>query len=67
MAVLLTVAGLIWLKSRKVRIDHTNVTADWGTSLTDGLGVDRGPIPAPDVLVDEPGSPIRSAPRSDPP
>ncbi|MCV7317444.1 inorganic phosphate transporter [Mycolicibacillus parakoreensis] len=53
LAALVTIAGLIWLKSRKVRIDHTNVTADWGTSLTDGLGVDRGPIPAPDTQVDE--------------
>ncbi|KAA8969137.1 inorganic phosphate transporter [Mycobacterium sp.] len=36
-AVLSAVALAIYLQSRKVRIDHTNVNADWEGSLTAGL------------------------------
>lgn len=35
-ALLATVAALIWRQSRKVRVDHTNVNAAWGSGLTDG-------------------------------
>ncbi|MGV0635326.1 inorganic phosphate transporter [Mycolicibacillus trivialis] len=37
------VTTLIWLKSRKVRVDHTNVTADWCDGLTGGLDVSAEP------------------------
>ncbi|MEB3049374.1 anion permease [Mycolicibacter sp. MYC123] len=37
LALLLTVSGLIWRQSRKAPVDHTNVTADWGDHMTDGL------------------------------
>lgn len=37
LAVLIGVAGLIWRQSRQVPVDHTNVTADWGEHMTDGL------------------------------
>ncbi|MCV7386396.1 inorganic phosphate transporter [Mycolicibacter longobardus] len=36
---LVGVSALIWLQSRKVPVDHTNVTADWGAHMTDGLEV----------------------------
>lgn len=37
-AVLVGVSLAIWLRSRKVRIDHTNVNDEWEGSLTAGLG-----------------------------
>ncbi|MBS9534394.1 inorganic phosphate transporter [Mycobacterium sp. M1] len=36
-ALLAAAAGLIWRESRKVPVDHNNVTADWGEHMTDGL------------------------------
>ncbi|WP_423212840.1 inorganic phosphate transporter [Mycobacterium talmoniae] len=36
-AVLAAVSLLIWLRSRKAPVDHTNVNAEWGEHLTDGL------------------------------
>lgn len=49
---LLAAASLaIWLRSRKVRIDHTNVNADWEGSLTGGIPAGTGP--ALDALLDE--------------
>jgi PiT family inorganic phosphate transporter len=46
LVVLVGVATLIWLQSRKVPVDHTNVTADWGKHMTDGLEV-IAPQPVP--------------------
>ena len=37
-----SIATAIWLRSRAVRIDHTNVNADWEGSLTGGI--DRAPL-----------------------
>lgn len=39
LVLLVGVSALIWLQSRKVPVDHTNVTADWGAHMTDGLEV----------------------------
>ncbi len=36
-ALLAAVSLAIWLRSRKVRIDHTNVNADWAGSLEGGI------------------------------
>lgn len=46
LVVLVGVATLIWVQSRKVPVDHTNVTADWGKHMTDGLEV-VAPQPVP--------------------
>ncbi|ORW21231.1 inorganic phosphate transporter [Mycolicibacter nonchromogenicus] len=43
---LVGLSALIWLQSRKVPVDHTNVTADWGAHMTDGLEV-IAPQPTP--------------------
>jgi len=43
---LLSAAALaIWLQSRKVRIDHTNVNNDWAGNLTAGLESTNGHVP----------------------
>ena len=39
LVLLVGVSALIWQQSRKVPVDHTNVTADWGNHMTDGLDV----------------------------
>ncbi|OBY31897.1 inorganic phosphate transporter [Mycolicibacter kumamotonensis] len=46
LVVLVGAATLIWVQSRKVPVDHTNVTADWGKHMTDGLDV-VAPQPVP--------------------
>lgn len=46
LVVLVGAATLIWVQSRKVPVDHTNVTADWGKNMTDGLEV-VAPHPVP--------------------
>lgn len=64
LGVLLVIATLIWLQSRKVRIDHTNVTADWGDGLTGGLGGVGEPdlgLPAPELLLGTPASDVAPA------
>ncbi|BBZ10609.1 inorganic phosphate transporter [Mycobacterium branderi] len=43
---LLSAAALaIWLQSRKVRIDHTNVNKEWAGNLTAGLESTNGHVP----------------------
>lgn len=46
LVLLVGAATLIWVQSRKVPVDHTNVTADWGKDMTDGLEV-VAPHPVP--------------------
>lgn len=53
-ALLWLTATAIWLRSRRVPIDHTNVNADWEGNLTAGLEAgaqpladQRPPVPAP--------------------
>jgi len=46
LVLLVGAATLIWVQSRKVPVDHTNVTADWGKNMTDGLEV-VAPHPVP--------------------
>ncbi|ORA78722.1 anion permease [Mycolicibacter kumamotonensis] len=46
LVLLVGAATLIWVQSRKVPVDHTNVTADWGKNMTDGLEV-VAPQPVP--------------------
>jgi PiT family inorganic phosphate transporter len=60
--VLLAATSLaIWLRSRKVRIDATNVNAAWDGDLTGGLGAAHEPIP--DALPEPVSAPvIRAAP-----
>lgn len=49
---LLAAASLaIWLRSREVRIDHTNVNADWTGSLTSGIGSGNGRVQTPAIDV----------------
>ena len=43
-ALLLATAGYIYWRSRKTKIDHKNVNADWEGSLTAGLH-DQEPVP----------------------
>jgi PiT family inorganic phosphate transporter len=61
-ALLAAVSLAIWLQSRKARIDHTNVNAEWEGSLTAGTGSATGSVPGPaaeparesaDVFVDD--------------
>lgn len=40
----------IWLQSRKVRIDHTNVNHEWEGNLTAGLESANGQPPEPDPI-----------------
>ncbi|KZS57048.1 inorganic phosphate transporter [Mycobacterium ostraviense] len=41
------VATVIWLQSRKARVDHSNVNAEWEGSLTAGLDRSVQPVPPP--------------------
>jgi PiT family inorganic phosphate transporter len=51
-ALLVAVSLAIWLQSRKTRVDHTNVNAEWGGSLTGGassaVGSAAEPVRGPD-------------------
>jgi PiT family inorganic phosphate transporter len=55
LALLVGVSVLIWLQSRKVPVDHTNVTAEWGAHMTDGLDV-IAPQPSTSDVPDEVGA-----------
>jgi PiT family inorganic phosphate transporter len=47
---LLSAAALaIWLRSRKVRVDHTNVNSEWEGGLTAGLPTTNGRPPTPET------------------
>ncbi|WP_046300454.1 inorganic phosphate transporter [Mycobacterium sp. UM_Kg27] len=54
---LITTVLAIWLRSRRARIDHNNVNADWDGTLTGGLD-------APGVQPDEAGREVENALRS---
>ncbi|MGV0626994.1 anion permease [Mycolicibacter minnesotensis] len=54
---LITAVIAIWLRSRRARIDHSNVNADWDGSLTGGL-------PAPGVQPEDSGREVETALRS---
>lgn len=56
-ALLVTTVVAIWLRSRRSRIDHSNVNAEWDGSLTGGLAEAGEPAPADD-------SPVEHALRS---
>ncbi|MEB3021543.1 inorganic phosphate transporter [[Mycobacterium] crassicus] len=56
-AVLITTVVAIWLRSRRARIDHNNVNAEWEGSLTGGLSA------AGEQSADD-GSPVEHALRS---
>ncbi|MDQ2626307.1 MAG: inorganic phosphate transporter [Actinomycetota bacterium] len=43
---LITAVLAIWLRSRRARVDHRNVNAEWEGSLTGGLSAPAAPIPA---------------------
>ncbi|BBY34189.1 anion permease [Mycolicibacter minnesotensis] len=49
LVLLVGVSMLIWLQSRKVPVDHTNVTAEWGAHMTDGLEVIAPPTSISDI------------------
>jgi PiT family inorganic phosphate transporter len=46
-AMLITAVLAIWLRSRRARIDHHNVNAEWEGSLTGGLTDIGAHVPAP--------------------
>ncbi|OBH18438.1 inorganic phosphate transporter [Mycolicibacter terrae] len=46
-ALLITATLAIWLRSRRARIDHNNVNAEWDGTLTGGLANLDGHVPAP--------------------
>lgn len=54
---LITAILAIWLRSRRARIDHNNVNAEWDGTLTGGL-------PAPGVQPEEVGREVENALRS---
>ncbi|OBJ83620.1 inorganic phosphate transporter [Mycobacterium asiaticum] len=57
---LIAVAATIYLRSRRVKVDHKNVNAEWEGNLTAGL--DGPDLPPPHVMGPKPGA---SAPESD--
>jgi PiT family inorganic phosphate transporter len=54
-ALLITAILAIWLRSRRSRIDHNNVNAEWDGSLTGGLADldSHVPVPAQSPLVEQ--------------
>ncbi len=59
LALLAGVSVLIWLQSRKVPVDHNNVTADWGDDMTHGLetaALQQVPSPPDDIGTEEVGA-----------
>jgi PiT family inorganic phosphate transporter len=54
-ALLITTILAIWLRSRRSRIDHNNVNAEWDGSLTGGLADldSHVPVPAQSPLVEQ--------------
>ncbi|BBA86695.1 MULTISPECIES: inorganic phosphate transporter [Mycobacterium] len=64
-ALLCLVAATIWLRSRKARVDHTNVNAEWEGSLTAGLDGAPGPTaPSPSDRQRPPPPPPPPSPHS---
>jgi hypothetical protein len=45
-SLLVAVAAVIYIRSRKVKVDHKNVNADWEGSLTAGLEADDSQPPS---------------------
>ncbi|WP_083148647.1 inorganic phosphate transporter, partial [Mycobacterium intermedium] len=62
---LVAASAAIYLRSRKVKVDHNNVNADWEGHLTAGLDGSDGtrPPPAPSPPSPPPSEPRRSARR----
>jgi PiT family inorganic phosphate transporter len=48
-AMLVAVSAVIYIRSRKVKVDHNNVNDDWEGSLTAGLDASEGTKPPSDV------------------
>jgi inorganic phosphate transporter, PiT family len=45
-SLLVAVSAVIYIRSRRVKVDHKNVNADWEGSLTAGLEADEGKPPS---------------------
>jgi len=48
-SLLVAISGTIYMRSRKVKVDHHNVNAEWEGSLTAGLDESADPPPPPDA------------------